>query len=108
MKYLCFALLLIALYETIKHLHKKYYKNWKNKYFCKGVCDDIMFKNPFQERVFYDAFFIDVGHNNTYTIVLGSQSVAAWTYINGSIDNLCVYNEELFKTFKEKYILENN
>ena len=88
--------------------HEKIYRNWKNKYFCKGVCNDIMYKHPFQERIFYDKFYVSVGHNDIYSIILGNQSVASWYYTNGKIANLYIDNEELFKTFKEKYILENN
>ena len=72
------------------------------------VCNDIMFKHPFKERVFYDGFYVDVGHNDNYIVVLEAQPIAAWSYKNGEVRDLCIYNEELFKTFKEKYILENN
>ena len=108
MKFLISIILFIVLYELIKNLHENFYKNWKNKYFCRDVCNDIMLKHPFKERVFYDGFYVDVGHNDNYIVVLETQSIAAWFYKSGEVRDLCIYNEELFKTFKEKYILENN
>ena len=108
MKYLTTALLFIALYELVKHLYEKYYKNWKNKYFCGKVCEREMLLHPFKERIFYDNFSVFVGHNNSYSVILDSNTIATWWYSDGKIKDLYIYNEELFKTFKEKYILENN
>ena len=110
MKILLVVLLLILLYECVKFLYEETYKNWNNKYFCKKVCDDIMLKHPFQERIFYDKFSVFVGHgsNNIYTVLLGHQVIASWAYTNDKIDNLFIYNEGIFATFKEKYILETN
>lgn len=108
MKYLLITLLLIVTYEAIKFLYDETYKNWRIKYFCRKVSNEITLLHPFKERVFYDKFSVFVGHSSVYVITLDNITIASWKYLNGEIVDVIVDNEELFKTFKENYILENN
>ena len=108
MKYLLITLFIILMYEAITFFYKETYKNWRTKYFCRKVSEEIALLHPFKERIFYDKFSVFVGHTNTYAITLDNSTIATWKYLNGEVSNVIVDNEELFKTFKENYILENN
>ena len=108
MKYLLITLFIILMYEAINFFYKETYKNWRTKYFCGKLSEEIALLHPFKERVFYDKFSVFVGHTNEYAITLDNLTIATWKYLNGKVTDVIVNNEELFKTFKENYILENN
>lgn len=84
------------------------YKNMKNKYFCKKVSERI--KPSKQEKIVVacDKFNIVVHHDNTFHLYLDKNFIANWSYQNNEVKDLSIISEELFNSFKEKYILEIN
>lgn len=107
MKYLLLALILMYVFELSYYLYTEKVKNSSNKYFCKSVSERIGNSLDERKQISYDNFNVVV-RNKLFCLYLDKNFIAHWTYENGNVTDLFVSSEELFKTFKEKYILENN
>ena len=100
MKFLFIALLLIVAYEV---LYEKYYKNTRNKYFCRKVSEDIILNHPYKERIFYNNFNVVVQTESIFNLFLEDTFVASWEYVDYKITSMYVEDMKLFNIFKEDY-----